>query len=76
MNKKIQTIMAKVFGLPLEQITEQSSLDNIENWDSIHHIQMIILFEREFDIKIPDDKVGNMISYKLIKTVVDECTGS
>lgn len=77
MNEQIKTIMAKAFRVPEDSITDSSSQDNIENWDSIHHIQMIVLLEREFDITIPDEKVGNMISYSLVKEVVNgECTRS
>jgi len=34
---------------------------------------MIVFLEREFDIVIPDEKVGNMINYKLINSVINEC---
>jgi acyl carrier protein len=72
MTDRIAEIMARAFEVPLGNITQHSSQDNVENWDSIHHVKLIILLEREFDIEIPDDEVTNMISYKLIKTVVDE----
>jgi acyl carrier protein len=73
MNDKIKQIMAQVFKVPVEMVNEQSSQDSIENWDSLHHMKMIVLLEREFDIAIPDERVGNMISYKLIKTIINEC---
>jgi acyl carrier protein len=73
MNERIKEVMAKAFGLPEDQITEQSSMDNIENWDSIHHVQMIVFLEREFDIEIPDESVGKMINFELIKAVIDGC---
>lgn len=73
MSDSIKAVMAKAFEVPVESITEQSSQDNIETWDSLHHIKLIVFLERELDITIPDEKVGNMVSYKLIKTIVDEC---
>jgi acyl carrier protein len=71
MSDRIKEIMAKAFEA---EIDDNSSQNNIENWDSIHHIKMIVFLEREFDITIPDEKVGNMVSYKLIKEVINECT--
>jgi acyl carrier protein len=76
MNERIKRIMAKAFETPVENINANSSQDNIETWDSLHHIKMIIFLEREFDITIPDEKVGNMINYKLIELIVNECTKS
>ena len=65
--------MAKAFGVPKDQITEQSNQDTIESWDSIHHMHLIVFLEREFDITIPDEMVGKMISFKLIETVIQKC---
>jgi acyl carrier protein len=76
MNEKIKQVMARAFEVPEKKINDSSSQDNIETWDSLHHIKMIVFLEREFDIIIPDDKVGNMINYKLIELVVNECTKS
>jgi acyl carrier protein len=73
MNERIKKIMAKAFEVPVESLTDYSSQDNIETWDSLHHIKMIVFLEREFDITIPDNLVGNMVSYKLIESIVNGC---
>jgi acyl carrier protein len=76
MNDRIRKVMASAFECPIEQVTESTNQDNIDSWDSLHHIKLIVLLEREFNIEIPDERVGNMISFELIKTVVNECSGS
>lgn len=76
MSDRLRKVMAEAFECPIEQVTVNTNQDNISNWDSLHHIKMIVLLEREFDIEIPDEKVGNMISFELIKSVVDECLQS
>lgn len=73
MDDRIKEVMAKAFNVTTDQISDNTSQDNLEDWDSIHHIQMIVLIEREFDITIPDDVVGKMISFNLIKSVVQKC---
>jgi len=73
MNERIKKVMARVFEMPVEKITDQANMDNTENWDSIHHVQMIVFLEREFDIIIPDEAVGNLISFKLIETEINKC---
>ena len=75
MNERIKEIMAKAFGVPVEQITEKSNQDTIENWDSLRHLQLIVFLEREFDIIIPDEIVGNLISFKLIEATIQKCHG-
>lgn len=72
MNEIIQQVMAEIFEVPAESITKDSNQDNIEGWDSLHHIKMIVALERKFDITIPDEEVTNMISYKFIEQVINK----
>jgi acyl carrier protein len=73
MNERIKKVMARVFKVPEESITEQSNMDNTPDWDSIHHVQMIVFLEREFDITIPDEEVGKMITFKFIEEIINRC---
>ena len=72
--ERILNVMSITFETPLEKLNENSSVDNIENWDSLKHMNLVIALEEEFEISIPDDEVGNIISYKLIELVVNECS--
>ncbi len=65
--------MSAVFEVPIESITETSSVDSIESWDSVKHLNLILALEEEFNISIPDEEVGNLMNYKLIEMIVNEC---
>ena len=69
MRERIIKTMESVFEQP---ITDKSSVDNVENWDSLKHLQMIEALEREFDVRIPDEDTVNMINFKLIEFIIDE----
>jgi acyl carrier protein len=71
--EKITKVMSAVFEVPVEEISEDSSSDSIESWDSLKHLNLIIALEEEFDINIPDEEVGNLINFKLIELIVNEC---
>ncbi|MEE9372616.1 MAG: acyl carrier protein [Saprospiraceae bacterium] len=70
--KTLKDLMALVFKAEKLQIDVDSSIDNIDNWDSITHLNLIIALEEEFDVSIPDDDVGNMINYKIILHIITE----
>ena len=70
--EKIKNVMAAVFEVPAESIKDDSSSDNIETWDSLRHLNLILGLEEEFDISIPDEEVGNLVNYKLIELTVNE----
>jgi acyl carrier protein len=71
-NIKIKKVMSLVFEVPLEAIADDASLDNIENWDSLRHLNLILALEEEFGVSIPDDEVGNLVNYKLIEITLNE----
>ena len=75
MSEKIRKVMAKSLGVAEGSITENTAQEDIYEWDSINHIKMIVAFEREFDITIPDEQVSNMISFRLIESVIQQCYG-
>lgn len=70
---QIIKVMSAVFEVPVENITDSSSIDSIESWDSVKHLNLILALEEEFDISIPDEEVGNLMNYKLIEMIVNEC---
>jgi acyl carrier protein len=69
---KILEIMSSVFEVELSKLNEESSIDNIENWDSIRHLNLILALEEEFNITIPDEEVGDLVNYKLIELIINE----
>lgn len=71
-NIKIKQVMSAVFEVPLESITDDASSDNIENWDSLRHLNLILALEEEFVVSIPDEEVGNLVNYKLIELVIND----
>lgn len=73
LKSQIMRVMSTVLEIPVEELDEDSSTDTIENWDSLKHLNLILALEDEFEISIPNEEVGNMVNYKLIKLIVDEC---
>lgn len=49
-------------------LTESTTADDIEDWDSFEHINLIVAVEAEFSIKIP---IGKTIAMKDVGEMVD-----
>ena len=69
---KLKEVLSTVFEVSVESITDDSSSDTIENWDSLRHLNLMIALEEEFNVVIPDEEVGNMVNFKLIELVLNE----
>lgn len=76
MENRIKKVMSAVFEISNIEISEESTMDTIESWDSLKHMNLVIALEDEFQITIPDEEVGNLASFSLIKLIVGEIIGS
>jgi acyl carrier protein len=68
----LKQVIATMLKLDYSSITDDSSMDNIPNWDSLHHMNLVLALEEEFKVSIPDDDAGNITSYRLIKLVLED----
>ena len=71
LDERIKDVMAGVFEIDAATIDENSTQSNIETWDSIKTLDLIVSLEGEFDISIPLEEVGNMTSFKFIKNMIE-----
>ena len=68
----IKEVMGKVLGVGPDQLNEQASADNIDTWDSLRHMNLILALEEEFGVVIPDEDAPNITSFSLIRLVIGE----
>jgi acyl carrier protein len=68
----LKQVIATMLNVDTSKIDEDSSMDNLPNWDSLRHMNLVLALEEEFKVTIPDEDAGNITSYKLIKLVLNE----
>jgi acyl carrier protein len=68
----LRDVMSAVFAVPTEVITPDSSMDTIEGWDSLKHMNLVIALEDEFGVSIPDEDAADITSYDLVKVVLED----
>ena len=67
--KKVTTIIVDKLGVDEKEVTPTASFTNDLGADSLDTVELIMEFEKEFSIAIPDDQaekistVGDAISY-------------
>ena len=69
---RIIELMATVFDIESDQINAESRVDNLERWDSVNHMHLVIALEEEFDIEFQDNDAVELISYELIRSHLQE----
>ncbi len=66
MKDKVKKIIASVFNLEVDSIKDDASPDNILNWDSLNHMNLIVSLEEEFNIRFTDEEISDMLNLELI----------
>ncbi len=52
MDKRMEKVIREVFPIEEEAIDENWTSDDIPDWDSVGHLNLIMEIEKEFEIKI------------------------
>ncbi|MFT5142800.1 MAG: acyl carrier protein [Rhodothermales bacterium] len=66
---KVKAIIVEKLGVDEDDITNDASFTNDLGADSLDTVELIMEFEKEFDLTIPDEEaekiatVGNAVSY-------------
>ena len=66
--EKVQEIFRDIFDDETLIITDETNSSEIEDWDSLNHINLVVAIEKEFKIKLTLDElstlknVGSMIT--------------
>ena len=67
--EKVKAIIIDNLGVDASEVTAAASFTNDLGADSLDTVELIMEFEKEFDIQIPDDKaeaiatVGDAVSF-------------
>ena len=70
MESRIKKVMGDLFNIGVESINNDSSPDNIENWDSLKHMNLIVALEEEFEVEFDDEEIVDSMNYALILNIV------
>lgn len=66
--EKLNEIFCDVLDLDEVELTDETSADDIEEWDSLSHIQLIVAIEKAFKIKFTSKEI---MSWKNVGEMVD-----
>lgn len=66
MKERVLNIISDIMKWPLNKINGDSSPEDIDTWDSLNQINLVLALEEEFDIRFTDDQIVEMLSVRSI----------
>ena len=67
-DSKLEKLLKETFQI--EKISLDLSMEDIPEWDSFKHIELIIAIEKEFKIKLEYTDTTEMVSIPIIKSKI------
>lgn len=70
--KKLKQILSKVLKIDENQITDKTSVNDVETWDSFNGLMLVSELESEFDVKFTIHEVTSIRCVGDIKETLEK----
>jgi acyl carrier protein len=70
--KVLKQTLSDVLKVDVSTIDETASVDTIDNWDSLNHLNLVLALEQQFNISFTEEQTVEILNYQLIKAVLKE----
>ena len=71
MKNKIRNIMATIFEVEENQLKDNVTQKEIENWDSLRHLNLVVELEEAFNVSYEPEEIAEMTSMEKIVTLTE-----
>lgn len=66
MEQKVIQLMAEIFEIPINDFPKEVKQENIKEWNSLRHLNLIVELEETFDKSFEPDEISEMKSLEKI----------
>ena len=70
--ERVRGIVADVLQVPVKRVTRHTSSQEIETWDSLHHLNLVIALEQELNLQFDSNELERMTSIEGIMAVLED----
>lgn len=70
--EKLNKILCDVFRLKDDELNDTLTMEDIEKWDSLTHMDLVTSIEEGLNIQLTMDDIMSMKDIKTIKNIVQE----
>jgi acyl carrier protein len=68
----LKQVLADTLQIDADTIDDDTSVDTVEEWDSLKHLNLVIALEDRFGVTFTEEQVVEILTYPLIRTVLEE----
>jgi acyl carrier protein len=69
---KLKEVFKNIFQIEISSINDETSVDTVEKWDSLKHLNLVLALEEAFNITFTEEESVEIMSYPLVKAVLSD----
>lgn len=66
LEERVFELFSKVMNFSKDKISLKTKVEDVENWDSVQHLNLILALEEEFKVKFTPEEIQDMLSIEKI----------
>lgn len=70
--EQVQAALAEALQIPIEEITPELALGDLPQWDSMGHMEVMMILEQKFGIEINADTIAALTSVPAICDYIEK----
>lgn len=71
-DEKVKELIANVLNVSVDEVTDDTEIGELEEWDSLHNVQILVALEEEFRIKMTPDLLMDLETVEDIVDLIEE----
>lgn len=65
--EELKQVLSDIFNIPRDSVGEQTSIDTVETWDSLKHLELVLALEQKFNVTFTHEETTEILNYNLIR---------
>lgn len=74
MEDKVIELIARVLNVPTSEVELDTEIGELDEWDSLHNVEVISQLEKEFNVKITPDMIMDLEDVSDIVNLIEDLT--
>lgn len=71
LSQRVQTLLAEAIQVPPDLVSAELAFGDLPQWDSMGHMEVMMLLEARFGVEINADTIANLTSIPAIVAYLD-----
>jgi acyl carrier protein len=67
---RLNSLLEEIFDGRFRQAVEAESFPEVEGWDSLVYVRLVVAVQDEFDVQLTAEEIERLLSYEGLKAVL------